>query len=199
MNNYLNSVINKYGLTVKSEEVIKCLCEYIETLIFNIVSIASLITLINSSTIIEKDALNLVHSYINDKCEKVAIKGGTSLPSEYFGINTNLYNSSYNQSDILNVNFANGILRPAIGGGGRSATPKKPVKKVNNHEWLKDKINVYIKHYKLTIKEKEMNYLINIIYDNINCLFFQIPKEQVLTKPYIKKLIKSNKSLDIFN
>ena len=194
MNNYLKSVINKYGLVVKSDEVIKSMCEYLETLIFNIVSIASLITLINNSKVIEKDALSLVHSYINDKCEKVVIKGGTTLPSEFFGINSNSYNSSNNQADLLNVDYVNGILRPQIGGGGKSKTPTK-----NNHDWLKVKITKLIKHYNLTIREKELNYLINIIYDNVNCLFFQIPKKQVITKAYLKKFINSNKSLDIFN
>ena len=194
MNNYLKSVINRYGLEVKDERVYDFICEYLETLIFNIVSIASLITLINNSKIIEKDALKLVHSYINTKCQKVNIKGGTSLPSEYFGVNSHLYNAVNNQSDILNIDYVNGVLRPQIGGGGKSKSPT-----TNNHNWLKTKINNLIHHYNLTIKEKEMNYLINIIYDNVNCLFFQIPKKQIITKGYLKKMIKSNKSLDIFN
>ena len=195
MNNYLKTVINRYGLVVKSDEVVKCMCEYLETLIFNTVSIASLITLINNSKVIEKDALTLVHSYINTKCEKVAIKGGTSLPSEFFGVDSHLYNSTNNQSDILNVDFVNGILRPQIGGGGRAKTSNMKT----NHDWIKAKITTLIQHYNLTIGEKEMNYLINIIYDNVNCLFFQMPKKQVITKSYLNKFIKSNKSLDIFN
>ena len=195
MNNYLKTVINRYGLVVKSDEVVKCMCEYLETLIFNTVSIASLITLINNSKVIEKDALTLVHSYINTKCEKVAIKGGTSLPSEFFGVDSHLYNSTNNQSDILNVDFVNGILRPQIGGGGRAKTSNMKT----NHDWIKAKITTIIQHYNLTIGEKEMNYLINIIYDNVNCLFFQMPKKQVITKSYLNKFIKSNKSLDIFN
>jgi len=191
MNNYLKSVISKYGLTVKTEKDYGCMCEYLETLIFNIVSIASLITLINNSKIIEKDALKLVHSYINDKCEKVILKGGTALPSEYYGSISNSYNTTNNQADILNIDYANGILRPQIGGGGKSTT--------SNHSWIKTKINKLLQHYNLTIKEKEMNYLINIIYDNVNCLFFQIPKKQVITKAFLKKMINSNKSLDIYN
>lgn len=198
MKNYLKSVIDKYGLTVKSNEDIGCICEYFDTLIFNIVSIASLITLINNSRVIEKEALVLVHSYINDKCEKVVIKGGTVLPSEFFGINSNSYNSTNNQVDVLNIDYVNGVLRPQIGGGGNTKNKKK-INNKNSHDWLKTKIVGLIQHYNLTIKEKEMNYLINIIYDNINCLFFQIPKNQVITKSYLKKFIKSNKSLDIFN
>ena len=195
MKNYLKSVIDRYGLIVKNNNDMNCICEYLETLIFNIVSIASLITLINNSKVIEKEALKLVHSYINDKCEKVVIKGGTSLPSEYFGVDSHLYNSSNNQADVLNIDYINGILRPQIGGGGNSRNSNKK----SNHDWLKAKIIKLIQHYNLTIKEKEMNYLINIIYDNVNCLFFQIPKNQVITKSYLNKFIKSNKSLAIFN
>jgi len=197
MNNYLKSVITKYGLTVKSEKDYGCMCEYLETLIFNIVSIASLITLINNSKVVERDALKLVHSYINDKCEKVSLKGGTSLPSEYFGIDSHLYNANNNQSDILNVDYVNGILRPQIGGGGKSKNSKE--NEITKHNWLKTKINKLLQHYNLTIKEKELNYLINIIYDNVNCLFFQIPKKQVITKAFLKKMINSNKSLEIYN
>lgn len=197
MNNYLKSVISKYGLTVKNDDVLNCLCEYLETLIFNTVSIASLIALINNSKVIEVDALKLVHSYINIKCEKVEITGGTSLPGEYFGHYTNSYNTTNNQLDVLNMDVANGILRPQLGGGGGRA--RTSTKSSGNHDWLKTKINKLIHHYKLTIREKELNYLINIIYDNVNCLFFQMPKNKVLTKPYIKKFINSNKSLEIFN
>lgn len=191
MNNYITSAISEFNIDKNKDKIIMTLCNYIDTLIFNIVSIASIITMLNNSKSINMNAVQLVKKYIADNCNK-KIKGGTSLPSEYFGYNSGIYNENNNINDILTVDFNSGVLRPQIGGGGRG-------KKMDN-EWLIKKIKDLLIYYNLKASNKIINSLMLIIYSNINCLLSKLHdnKNKVLTVTTINKIIKLNKNLDIF-
>jgi len=196
MNNYLSSL--KQGLinhqitldkaTAQSSH--KLLCNHIDSLIFNVVSIASIITMINSSKTIKKPTIKIVNSYINEKCISKKMTGGTVLPSEYFGINSGAYNSANPTGDILNIDFASGLIRPQIGGGGKNTA--------NNY--IMSKINEIINYYKLDASKVIKADLCKIINNHISCLmnFLKSNNKSPLKKDDIKKIIKSNKSLDIF-
>ena len=124
MNNFLPTIkdlVAKYKLSLakdKTKDIHQLLCKYIETLVFNIVSIASIITMINNSDKIKKETITLVKSYINDKCNHKLTGGTTGMPSEFYGYDSGIYNSNNAAGDILNIDFTSGILRPQIGGGG---------------------------------------------------------------------------------
>ena len=194
MNNYLSSLkqgLSKHKITLdKNNAIHKLLCKYIDSLIFNIVSIASIITLINNCKCIKKPTIKLVNSYITEKCDIAKnYKGGTSLPSEYFGINSGLYNSANPTGDILGIDFSSGIIRPQIGGGGKYD---------NNYIILK--INEILDYYKLDASKVIKMDLYKIINSHINCFMgiLKINNKSPLTITAIKNIIKSNKSLDIF-
>jgi len=190
MNNYITSAISHFNINKDKDKIIHTLSNYIDTLIFNIVSIASIITMLNNSKSINMNAVQLVKKYIADNCNK-KIKGGTSLPSEYFGYNSGVYNENNNTQDILNVDFNSNILRPQIGGGAG--------KKMDN-EWIIKKIKDLLKYYNLKASNKIINSLVLIICANINCLLSKLDdnKNKVLTVTTINKIIKLNKNLDIF-
>jgi hypothetical protein len=193
MNNYITATINKHNLNIgkNKNQVIDLIANHIEILIFNIISIASIITMLNNSTIITSNAINHVKNYIHNNYSN-KLTGGTSLPSEYFGYNSGIYNDTNNLVDVLNVDFASGILRNQIGGGGG--------KKNISNEWINNKINKLLKYYNLSASKTIINSLINIIMVNINNFFKQIKDEKlkVITINSIKKMIKSNKNMDIF-
>ena len=90
MNNFLyttKSLIKVFDLKLDKYDakiVYNLLVKKIETLVFNVISIAAIISLINNSSSIQKEAVELVKAYIADKCSKY-VKGGTSMPSDYFG------------------------------------------------------------------------------------------------------------------
>jgi hypothetical protein len=177
----------------KSDEINEVLNKYIETLIFNIVSIASIITMINNSKSIKTQTIKLVKKYIDDKCSTKKITGGTVLPSEYFGYDSGSYSETNVSSDILNVDFVNGFARPQIGGGGR-------IKKVECNECIIAKINELIEHYNLKASEAIIKNLVKLVNMHIHCFFNQLKAigTKSLTVAGINKIIKSNKNLDIF-
>jgi hypothetical protein len=198
MNNFLptiKDVIAKYKLQIakdKTKDIHELLCKYMETLIFNIVSIASIITMINNCSTIKKQTIKLVKSYINDNCSNnTKMTGGMNiLPSEFYGIDSGRYSEANATGDILAVDFTSGILRPQIGGGGQNSVDNKNILK---------KINEILNYYKLKASDSIVNDLLKLITIYTNCFFKQLKGTKVIiTTAVINKIIKSNKTLDIF-
>ena len=198
MNNYLpiiTMIITKYDINIdKTKKIViyKLLSKYIDVLIFNVVTILSIITMINNSNTIRNEALKLLKTYINDTCHKKVLKGGTSLPSEYFGINSGIYNENNATGNILDIDFSSGILRPQIGGGG--------LHKLNSDEIkiISASVKKIFEYYKLKASSAIITELINIINDNIECLFLSLKNIKAISPSLIKKMINSNKKLEIF-
>jgi len=197
MNNYLpiiNTIITKYELNIERSKKIaiyKLLSKYIDILIFNVVTILSIITMINNSNTIHNEALKLLKTYINETCNK-EIRGGTSLPSEYFGVNSGIYSENNASGNILDIDFSSGILRPQIGGGGVYKLNKDEVKVISAS------IKNIIEYYKLKASNDIITQLVNLINDNIECLFRQLKYVKSVSPSIIKKMINSNKKLEIF-
>lgn len=197
MNNYLSivkAIVTKYNINMENSKktyIYKLLCKYIDILVFNVVTIIAIITMINNSNSIHKEALKLLKSYINQTCHKSKISGG-SLPSEYFGIDSGIYNENNYTDNILNIDFESGILRPQIGGGGT-------ISKTDN-KLIGNNIKAIIKYYNLKVSNEIVSELITIITENIDCLFRQLKNinTKLLDPSIIKKMIKSNKHLEIF-
>jgi hypothetical protein len=196
MNNFLptiKDVIAKYKLQIakdKTKDIHELLCKYMDTLVFNIVSIASIITMINNSDTIKKQTIKLVKSYINDKCNYKMTGGNNALPSEYFGFNSGRYSETNASGDILSIDFTSGILRPQIGGGGKTSVDNKHIL---------NKINEILNYYKLKASDIIIKDLLKLITIYTNCFFKQLKMSKtVLTTAVINKIIKSNKTLDIF-
>ena len=198
MNNYLpiiNMIITKYDINIERSvktTIYKLLSKYIDILIFNVVTILSIITMINNSNTIHKEALKLLKTYINETCHKSKLSGG-SLPSEYFGINSGIYNENNATGNILDIDFSSGILRPQIGGGGEIYKLSKDDIKV-----LAGNIKNIVNYYKLKVSNDIIIELVNLINNNIECLFRQLKHIKTISPSIIKKMINTNKSLEIF-
>ena len=182
INNYVSQLID-----IKDKKANKCLCEYIENIIFNITSIAAIIAFINNAKSINKRNIDLVASYIKSACGKIKGGGGSIvLPSEFYGIDSNRYLPTNNNIDVLNIDFTNGLLRPQIGG----AKMKNPIP---------DAIEEVLSNYKLTISVDNCKKLTKIIENYIICLITKIKiSKEIITPTLIKKLISSNKVFNIF-
>ncbi len=181
---YINDYISQL-IDIKDKKTNKCLSDYAENIIFNITSIAAIIAFINNSKTINKHNIELVSSYINTVCGK--IKGGSIvLPSEFYGVDSTRYLPTNNNSDILNINFVDGLLRPQIGG----AKIKNPIP---------DAIKEILSNYKLTISIDICNKLTKIIENYLYCLINKLKNsKKQITSASIKKIVTSNKIFNIF-
>jgi len=200
MNNFLyttKSLIKAFDLKIDRDDirvVYNLLEKKLETLVFNVISIAAIISLINNSKTIEKNAVELVKAYITDKCDTY-IKGGTSMPSDYFGVTNNSYSENNITPDVLNVDFTNGILRHQIGGGGY----KQFKLHTEEEKALINNIKNICKYYNLKISSSSVKQLLSIIVNNMECLFNYLKSvKKPVTSALIKKMINLNKKFEIF-
>ena len=169
INNYVSYLISSTGgLQFKDKNAHKCISEYIENIIFNITSISAIIAFINHSKIITKENIKIVYSYIKETCDsKYLIKGGDGaivLPAEFYGYDSGNYSTTNNTTDVLNIDFANGILRPQIGGS-----------KIENP--IPKEISKILSNYKLKISSELCKKLSKVIEMYIICLIQKLKRK----------------------
>ena len=184
---YIEKLINDNELNIKNKASIVCLSECVQNIVFNIISISSIIAFINNSKTITKENIQILHSYVNKTCNN-KIKGGNSIvmPMEFYGQNSGRYLPTNNQMDILNINFSGDVLRPQIG-GGKSQSPFTKV--------IKD----FLIHYKLKAGKSIINEMVMMIETYIQCLMIKLKKYKGVIKPdVIKGIINKNKMIKIF-
>lgn len=183
MNNYISQFID-----IKDKKAHDCLCGYVENIIFNITSITAIIAFINNSKSITKKNLSIVETYIKTSCTPKMRGGGGSivLPSEFYGVDSGQYLATNNTTDILNIDFASGVMRPQIG-GGRVKNP------------IPDAIHKILSGYKLTISDDLCKKLTKIIESYLLCLINKLKTSKgVITPSLIKKTVTSTKTFNIF-
>jgi histone H3/H4 len=192
INNYVSYLISSSGgLKFKDKSANKCICEYIENIIFNITSISAIIAFINHSKIITKENIKIVYSYIKEACGSTrnSMRGGDGaivLPAEFYGNNSGNYSASNNTVDVLNIDFNNGILRPQIGGSKIENPVPKEISKI-------------LSNYKLKISSDLCKKLSKVIEMYILCLIQKLKKKnKMISSSEIKKTITSNKLFNIF-
>ena len=103
INNKENAIINYYS-------------KVINTIIYNIVSLTSILTiLLFNSNKVTSNTIIVTKKYLNDMCKiNKKMKGGTVLSSEFFGADSGRYTADPG-TDVLKVNFENLEARPALG------------------------------------------------------------------------------------
>ncbi len=183
---YVEKIIKDYDLKIKTKASVKCLSDCIQNIVFNIISISSIIAFINNSKTITKENIQILYTYLNKTC-KTTIKGGNSIvmPQEFYGTNSGRYLPTNNQNDLLTINFQSGIMRQQIGGGSVS-----PFIKV-----IKD----FLIHYKLKAGKAIIDELVLMIETYIKCLIMKLNKiKKDIKPPMIKSIIEKNKMFKIF-
>jgi len=187
LNNYVIDLAKQFNINIKDKVAEKCLCEYVENIIFNVVSIASIIALINNSKNINLKVLEIMNKYIFENCNKKITGGGGSivLPSEFYGIDSGRYSISNNTSDILSINFESGLMRPQIGGGNKSC--------------IEDEIEKILKKHNMKASSSIIKKMCKLIEDYLKCLFKKLGNSKnKISSTTIKNTIKANKMFHIF-
>ena len=189
---YVKFLLNKNKILIKDEKTNIYLTEYFENIIFNIVSIAAIITFINNCKTIKNETITMISKYLNNTCGNIKMKGGNSItmPIEFYGYDSLRYSPTNNTNDYLKIDFESGILRPQIGGGKNKGDDVKPIVKA---------INDIILYYKLKITKETNEKLLKLIKDFIKCLLNRFKEVKgKITKTTINKILKSDKTFDIF-
>lgn len=192
INIYVTELARKFNINLKDKSAEKCLYDCVENIIMNMISVASLIALINNSKSVTDKTIQILHKYVIDKCGSKGrkVKGGDGaivLPSEFYGVDSNRYSVANASADVLSIDFNNGIMRPQIGGGAsRMNVIGDAIKEVLAKNDLKASVSV-IKKLKSFIE----NYLF--------CLLKKLQESKTkVSATLIKKTLHSEKLFNIF-
>jgi hypothetical protein len=197
INIYVDHLCKKFNIPIKDVSAHKCLCEYVENIIFNIVSIASIIALINNCKMINPKIIALLNKYIVEACSENASKstkktkgGGGSivLPSEFYGIDSGRYATTNITPDVLTIDFNSTIMRPQIGGG-----------KVAVNNPVMDAITEILSKHDLKASPAITKKLCMIIESYLGCLLKKLQESKSsVSATTIKKTIASSKIFNVF-
>jgi hypothetical protein len=183
------------------EKIIMLMNIYIDKLIFNITSLCALLCLKMGVKVILNNHMSYLMHYINKYCNSsritgkstsvlASIKGGSSQQNQFskggmrggafntaafFGVDESRHYRAENASgDIMNIDFANNVARPALGlqmTGGACSKLNKAVKK---------KMKKIFKNFDVKISDK----LLDVIMEKFNSIL----------KDFVKNLTDTKKS-----
>ena len=190
-------------------QIKELLVKHYEIVIYNIVSIGVVIALAaNKKKLTDKDMVN-IKEFIQTKCtsrktsktggDAYNQQGGTALPSEYCGYsfdNARYSAGNGDEQSTSTVDFANGLIRPAIdmsgggGGGGGGGGHKELMHFVCNNRDVKAYIRSLLKRHNLSITPSGMNILIHYIEIHMYCLLKDLKARSPLTLSKVNTVLK---------
>ena len=190
---------------------------YIDKLIFNIASLCALLCLKMGVKQILNNHMNYLIHYINKYCNSSRItgnsttvivsikgsngqqqnklsrggmKGGAFNTAAFFGVDESRHYRAENVSgDIMNIDFANNVARPALGlqmTGGACSKLNKVVKK---------KMKKIFKHFNVKIRDKMLDVIMEQFQEIINNFIKKLTDTKATELKYanFKKLIYKSK------
>lgn len=206
MEKIISKFIKVYNIHTNNDKLKSLLSEHFKQLIYNITTLAVITAIANHNDTITKGDINEIHNKICKKVKKM--KGGESMPSDFFGYSRagTTYSESNEKVGTVNVstlNFKEGIARPSQGpqetvntilqnGGGNQSF-------VKSSKYIKNMIkNIITSNHIIKLSNsKYIPDLLDLIDENINDLGNSM-KNKDITEEKFKKLIKLKK-FSIFN
>ena len=198
-------LISKNIIDNKQTAIINYYAKVINMIIYNIVSLTSILTiLLFDSTKVTSNTIIVTKKYLNDMCKiNKKIKGGTVLPAEFFGTDSGRYNADAG-SDLLKVDFENFQARPAIsstmestmtGGdmGGCKLCKKLKGGELGFNKQLLVIVSKIFKEHKIKIHKTLKQDLVNLIKTYLYFLTHKLHNsKKKLNLTIMKKLIKKS-------
>jgi len=173
----------------KNTAVIKLFSYYINILIYNVITITSIISLLifNSNTI-SNNTISMTKNYLNDMCKinknNNKMNGGTVLPSSFHGNNDrHLYNFDEGVSlQYIDLNGDN--LREQLGGCNDN--------NCNYNKQILISINRILKEHKIKANKTTKQLLANMIKYYLYYMI-KILKNKKINNTVIKKILMKSK------
>lgn len=169
----------------------------IKAMIFNVTSLACIVTLLNGRKTVEVEDLDGVRRYLSQHCAPMKrtvhqqrTTSGGSFPSDYFGFIHPAYDGT-KDTGFVSINFADGVAREALGPtiAGGAMTPKVAIY---------DLIKSVCDHHKLSISRDAIIQLIKIMDVHMACLTKDIGRTQKVSNTRINQIL-SHKRHSIFH
>lgn len=187
---------NKIPIDSKDKiEIVQHIALHIEYVIFNITSMLCLVAILNNTNKITTKTLDVGKNYIETTCKIPGklMTGGYLGSATFLGINEPAYNESNPSSDVMTLNFADGLARQQVGGSGSKS------KSDMLQSLSLSLINVILKHHGLSAAKSVKNEIYHIakfhIHCALNCLKKHTKTMKVTKVTHLMKILKKHKML----
>lgn len=180
--------------------IVKHISLYIDSIIFNIISVFCLIAILNTpiaeaNSEITHNTIKVGKQYINDTCKpKYNMYGGDGRmgSATFLGTHEPMYSASNPTNDILKVDFSRGIARPQIGGAHKANASLQS----SLHKIVQNYIKEILAYHKVTAKRDVKQAISNIIIIHLDCFIDDLKHHNgVITVSALKNIVKSHKIL----
>ena len=195
---YCNNIFVSNNIEIASknqDEVIEQCVLYVDSIIFNIVSLFCIIAIINNTDKISEKTIEIGKKYIESTCKiSYNTKGGYLGSASYMGIEEKMYNANNSTADVLFVDPSKGIARPAF---NMTTSQKGGAKKEQN---VSKYVKYILEYHNIKVSKSDIKKeLLNIINFHINCFVDCMKKYgKPITCSAFKKIIKSHKIMKKF-
>jgi hypothetical protein len=200
-NNYSKKLLlDKNLIKSNNKSVISKFALYINMVVYNVVTLSCIIALLKYNTNkLNKDILYSTKLQINKMCNiKYKIKGGTVLPSSYFGQDDSKLYSFDAGTDVQKINFESGLIREQLGGGNK----KGGCDTCSFNKLLIMSVSKILKEHKIKadkeIKQLIVNMIKSLIYMMINKMKMKMKKKHLKLKD-LKRLVLKSKIKKLVN
>ena len=198
-------LMSKKIIDKKENTLINYYAKVINMIIYNIVSLTSiLVILLFDSNKVTRNTIIVTKKYLNDMCKiNKKIKGGTVLPSEFFGSDSDRYTADAG-NDLLKVDFENLQARPTIsstmestmtggGMGGCNSCKKFKGGELGFNKQLLVIVSKIFKEHKIKIDKSLKQDLVNLIKTYVYLLLHKLQSsKRKMNLTIMKKIIKKS-------
>jgi len=201
---FSQKVFKNYDIKVSPKDYYKVTQQfaiYLDSLVFNVVSSVCLLSVLNNSKKLTNESLMMAKKHFhNNKFKFIKLskntnmKGGTFNTAAFYGAKEPMYSASNDTSDLLNVDFEKGILRPKIGQDGGCGCDKQSGGKVAKNyvdKFISSQVKKVLKYHDIKSTKKINDELCGIIKLHLNKKIMAMRKcVKPLTLSSINKLLK---------
>ena len=188
------------ALRVATSNTAQILAGHIQMMVFNVISIAAAVALLQDSKVIEA-----THVHTADRDYKLSCNnprrgqaGGSMTSSEFFGVNSGAYTSGNGSQGTVTsqVDFAGGIARPALGpmqsGGGAALT-------YANHAAIKRYMKLVLEYNSVKVSKGGKVALYSVIDACLKCLATVMKQDTVSKDKKLLAFFAKSKQFAVFN
>lgn len=169
-NDLVSAWVDHHAFTVSSSnhaDVHQMLHEHFQALLYNMVSMAAIMALLHDAKRIQPVHMQSLRKYIESQCTR-GQRGGTSLPSDYFGYPHAAYTAD-GSAPSMQIDFSSGVARPSMGPaqlGGQAVVPSL----VSKSTWAKTFIKHVLKQRDTSISKRAAAELMAAADTHLQCL-----------------------------
>jgi hypothetical protein len=203
----IKELIKKHNIKVKDSDypkIIELLSNYINYLIFNMVSVACAITLSLGVRKLISEHVKHLESYVDKRCGKYCklqqsqrMRGGVFNTAAFYGVNEPQYSVANKGTDLMNIDWDNNLVRrplmTTMSGGAVCAKLNKIIfKEIGKvFKFFKISVNKNIKNDFVIFFHKYMDQMLNSVKGELTYIKMKslIDKSKIMKKHHnmIKK------------